>query len=370
MFKEDIMMKKVCSVLLAAFLVLSLLVTGIVAVAAEGQSQTIVVSEGEDIAANQADGKAEGWRNSKFSEGKPALTVMELDGEKGAGATITGSSEQYFNTIRFLYYTATPVDITAMKYVEFDIYFSDASKFTNANEIMFELTSSGSQDNAEISTTFKPELKDGWNHIKVEIAALRSGSSNPFEATAWNFFRLCINGPYNLGSETLTVAIDNFKFWDGLNEDGLDEEEAKRQELLAKVQPTLDAINLLKEIKDKGDVTADNYATIKANVEAAYALYNALNEEEKAMVTDEGGFKILKTAERVVEDYEEKNPPSAEKPEEKPEEQPNENDTNKGDNTQEPTDTKGCGGVLTVGAVATMVLAGAWVTIAARKKND
>jgi hypothetical protein len=230
---------------------------------------------------------------------------------------------------------------------------------------MFELTSSGQQDKAEISTTIKPKLESGWNHIKIAIADLRSGSPEPFEATAWNFFRLCINGPYNLGSDTLTMAIDNLKFWDGLNDDGLDEEEQKRQELLAKVQPTLDAINLLKDIKNKGDVTADNYATVKANVEAAYALYNVLNEEEKALVTDEGGFKILKTADRVVADYEEKNPP-AKDPE--PTEPEDEGDTNGGDNnTEEPSG--GCGGVLSVGAVATMILAGAWVTVAARKKN-
>jgi hypothetical protein len=356
-------MKKVCSALLAALLVLSLLMTGIIAVAAESKSVTHVVSEGEDLAANQGDGKSEGWRNSKSSEGKPALSVMELDGEKGVGATITGSADHYYQTIRFLYYTATPVDITEMKYVEFDIYFSDASKFTAANEIMFELTSSGGQDAAEISITFKPELQDGWNHIKVAIADLKKGSSDEFNATAWNFFRLCINGPYNLGSEQLTVAIDNLKFWDGLNEDGLDEEEMKRQELLAKIQSTMDAINLLKDIKDKSDINADNLATVKANVAAALALYNALGEEEKSLVSDEGGFKILKTAERSLEKYEKENPPKEEKPDETPDQGEDEG------NTETPKEG-GCGGVLTVGAVATMVLAGAWVTIAARKKND
>lgn len=359
-------MKKFFAVLMAALMVLSLMATLLVNAAAESLSKTIVVSEGEDVAANQGDGKSEGWRNSKVDAGKPGLKVEELDGEKAVAGTLTGSDTHYYNSLRFLYYTATPIDITEMKYVEFDIYFSDASKFTSANEVMFELTSSGGQDSAEISITFKPELQNGWNHIKVAIADLRSGSSNPFDATAWNFFRLCINGPYNLGSETLTVAVDNLKFWDGLNDDGLDEEEQKRQELLAKVQPTLDAINLLKDIKNKGDVTADNYATVKANVEAAYALYNVLNEEEKAMVTDEGGFKILKTADRVVADYEEKNPP-VEDPD--PTDPKDEGNTNGGDNnTEEPAG--GCGGVLSVGAVATMILAGAWVTVAARKKND
>jgi hypothetical protein len=358
-------MKKVCSAMLAVLLVLSLMLGGIVFVGAEGKSQTIVVSEGEDVAGDQKAGNAEGWRNSKVDAGKTPLSVMELDGEEGAGGTITGSAENYHATIRFLYYTNTPIDISGMKYIEFDFYYSDASKFTSANEIMFELTSSGQQDKAEISTTIKPKLESGWNHIKIAIADLRSGSPEPFEATAWNFFRLCINGPYNLGSDTLTLAIDNLKFWNGLNEDGLDEEETARQEMLAKIKPTMDAINLLKDIKDDTDINADNYATVKANIAAAYELYHALGEEEKSMVSEEGGFRILKTAERSMEKYEEKNAPEEEKPEEKPED----DNTNTGDNTETPT-KGGCGGVLTVGAVATMLLAGAWVTMVARKKND
>ena len=106
-------MKKFFAMLMAALMVLSLMATMVVSAAAESKSTTIIVSEGEDIASNQGDGKSEGWRNSKVTEGKPALTVQELDGQKAAAGTLTGSSEQYFNTIRFLYYTATPIDITA-----------------------------------------------------------------------------------------------------------------------------------------------------------------------------------------------------------------------------------------------------------------
>ena len=46
---------------------------------------------------------------------------------------------------------------------------------------------------------------------------------------------------------------------------------------------------------------------------------------------------------------------------------------NTGDNNEGGSDTAnkgGCQSTLTIGAVATMVLAGAWVTIAARKKED
>ena len=43
-----------------------------------------------------------------------------------------------------------------------------------------------------------------------------------------------------------------------------------------------------------------------------------------------------------------------------------ENNGENNTNTEKP-DEKGCGGVLSIGAVASMILAGAWVTIAARK---
>ena len=43
-----------------------------------------------------------------------------------------------------------------------------------------------------------------------------------------------------------------------------------------------------------------------------------------------------------------------------------------GDNDNDSDDTtgEGCKSALTIGALATMILAGAWVTIAARKKED
>ena len=40
-----------------------------------------------------------------------------------------------------------------------------------------------------------------------------------------------------------------------------------------------------------------------------------------------------------------------------------------GNKTEEPAKS-GCAGALSIGAVASMMLAGAWVSIAARKKND
>ena len=374
-------MKKVISLLLIAFLLLSLIATAAVSVAAEDEAKTQVLYEiPNELAANQKDGNAEGWRNSKVDSNKDPLEVMELDGQIGLGATFSGAEPNYFNTIRFLYYTATPLDLSEIVYVEFDLYISDSSKYTSGNSIMIELCSSGRQDASEISTNITPELKEGWNHIRIDFSTLKSGSPEPFDITAWNFFRLCINGPYDTQGGELTVSLANLVLWNGLNEDGLNEEEAKRQELLASVQPALDKVNEFKDIKSKDQINADNLASIKELIAQAYELYNALNEEQKDLFTAEDGFRILKTAERAVEKYEEEQaeltpPPSDnEGNEDNGNENGNENDNendgeNNDDGTVEIPENNGCKSALTIGATMSMLLAAAWVAFAARKRN-
>lgn len=375
-----IIMKKVISLLLIAFLLLSLIATAAVSVAAEDEAKTQVLYEiPNELAANQKDGNSEGWRNSKVDSNKDPLEVMELDGQIGLGATFSGAEPNYFNTIRFLYYTATPLDLSEIVYVEFDLYISDSSKYTSGNSIMVELCSSGRQDASEISTGITPEIKEGWNHIRIDFSTLKSGSPEPFDITAWNFFRLCINGPYDTQGGELTVALANLVLWNGLNEDGLNEEEAKRQELLASVQPALDKVNEFKDIKSKDQINADNLASIKELIAQAYELYNALNEEQKDLFTAEDGFRILKTAERAVEKYEEEQaeltpPPSDNEGNEgNGNENGNENDNENGgenndDGTVEIPENNGCKSALTIGATMSMLLAAAWVAFAARKR--
>ncbi len=404
-------MKKIVSVLLAALLLLSLMATAVMTVGAEEKTK-VLYEIPNVLASNQNDGKSEGWRNSKVDAGKAPLQEMQLNDQIGFGATFSGAEPNFFNTIRFLYYTATPYDLSDIKYIEFDLYISNASMYSSAsNSIMVEICSSGRQDANEISTDIRPELVDGWNHIKIEFAKLKSGSPEPFDITAWNFFRLCVNGPYDTGSDELTMAIANLTFWNGLNEDGLDEDEIKQQEMMAKIQKVMDKINELVNIKSKDDLNSDNHEAIKKIIAEAYELYNVLEQESKDLVSDEGGLRILKTAERAVKAYEEEQAEKqectahvdenadgkcdvceADVPKADPECTTHVDEANDGkcdvcgadvpkhdpdgDETPETPDTpeepakKGCMGALSIGAVASMILAGAWATIAARKKQD
>lgn len=396
-------MKKVVSLLLTALLLLTMMATAATTVAAEEKTM-ILYEMPNEVVANQKDGTKDGWRNSKVDAGKPGLEVLDLDGEIGLGFAFSGTETNFFNTIRFLFYTTTPYDLTDIMYVEFDLYISDASMYSaSENSIMIELCSSGRQDSYEISTDIRPDLEEGWNHIRIQYSSFKPGSPNEiFDQTAWNFFRLCINGPYNTGSDKLTVAIANLTFWNGLNEDGLTEEEAARQEMLEKIGPTLDKINELKDIKSQDDMNAENHESVKKIIAEAYELYNALGEDEKGAVSEEGGLRILKTAERAVKGYEEylaeleeqkpectehvdeendgkcdvcgaevpkHDPEEDDKPGEDISQTPGENEKPDGEKPQEP-EKKGCKGAISVGAVAVMTLAGAWVTVIARKKCD
>lgn len=396
-------MKRIFSIFVAALFVLSVMTTAVLSVGAEDPNpKTQILYEiPNELCSNQMDGQRDGWRNSKVDSGKPGLQYLDLDGQTGLGFTFSGTEPNYFNTIRFLYYTTTPLDLSDIKYVELDLYISDASKYSvSANSIMIELCSSGRQDAYEISTDVRPELENGWNHIKVDFSAFKPGSPGQvFDVTAWNFFRLCINGPYNTGDDELTVAIANLTFWNGLNEDGLTEEEAARQEMLEKIQPVLDKINELKDIKAPSDVNADNLESLKTIIAEAYELYNALDQEAKSVVSDENGVRILKTAERAVKEYEEEQaekeectahidensdskcdvcgadvlvaePEEPEKPDD-PEEPKDDPETPETPDTDEPTvEEGGCASSLTVGAAISMMLAGVWTVCAARKKNS
>jgi hypothetical protein len=120
-----------------------------------------------------------------------------------------------------------------------------------------------------------------------------------------------------------------------------------KAEALAANQAVIDAINALTT-----DITVDNYEAVKAAVKAARAQYEALARSVKNYFKEDGLTAKLDAAEAAVNAFD----PNAK--------QDDDNTGNTGD------DEDGCKSALTVGAVATMVLAGAWVTIAARKKEN
>jgi len=324
---------------------LMLLSFSVITASAKEDDQTrILISEGDDLAESQASGTSVGWRNSKVDSGAAPLKLMEVDGELAVGVVLTGSAAEFHNTVRFLYYTDTPVDLTEMKYLEFDFYISNAEHYNN--NINLELTSSGRQDYEEMSiygNVFK--LVDGWNHIKIALSDMKQDTSpaGPLDLTKWNFFRLCLNGAYDLGDEELTLAIDNLCFWNGIDQD------------------TLDVMEMIEELKDynsKDKINAKNYNAVKAKVAAARAAYDDLSDEAKEMIKDQEGLRVIMTADSAIEKYEE----ALAKEEE--------NKDNQDDTTGEEPQKSGCSGAISLCGGAMMLLAAAWISMTARKKED
>jgi hypothetical protein len=100
----------------------------------------------------------------------------------------------------------------------------------------------------------------------------------------------------------------------------------------------IDELNALAAYKDAASITAENIDAVKAAIAAAQTKVDSLDKDAKALLADY--IANIAAAQASVDAY----VPAPAK--------------------------KGCGSALTMGAVATMILAGAWVTIAARKKED
>jgi hypothetical protein len=132
-------------------------------------------------------------------------------------------------------------------------------------------------------------------------------------------------------------------------------------------------LEALAAYKDASAFTADNYEAAKAAIEAARAAVDALTKTQKdALATY---IAHLTAAEAAM---------PATKPEAPKTECTEHVDADKngkcdncdatveieGEGGGNNTTDDGCKSALTIGALATMILAGAWVTIAARKKED
>ena len=112
----------------------------------------------------------------------------------------------------------TPIDISGMKYLEFDIYVSNVADIA---EVMFsfELTSSGTSDQKEIAKKFHGKDTGwvvGWNHVKWDLTEFTEKTGGDFDPTAWNFLRWYNDTTLNVGGEKITFGIMNIKFTNGV----------------------------------------------------------------------------------------------------------------------------------------------------------
>ena len=223
-------MKKFLAVLLAAIMVLSSVATMIVTAgaapaAASNTPNSILVSDGEDVAEEFYNPDKPGWSLTNNANGDNTYHVVEIQEgkeiEKAAGDKVVGPAEFPVVGYRFHYWAAETLDISGMKYVEFDLYLSDASAYQGKTMIV-ELASGGI-DADEISFEASYPLSDGWNHVRLDIATNFTGKNGNFDKTAWKFLRVFFNSEDKVTveeGEEFVLAIDNLEFNNGLTNGG------------------------------------------------------------------------------------------------------------------------------------------------------
>lgn len=104
------------------------------------------------------------------------------------------------------------VSLKDMRYIEFDLYISDV-RILNV-EGSLELTSSGEPDKNEISWSNVDlkdlGLKDGWNHVKLDLTSASTQSETAFVPAGFNFLRFyALTSGSGLGE--VTVKFDNIR---------------------------------------------------------------------------------------------------------------------------------------------------------------
>ena len=112
---------------------------------------------------------------------------------------------------------AAAMDVSGMKYLEFDFYVSDAAAM-NAAGFSFELTSAGQSDKEESAFNwdgnFKTGLANGWNHVQLPLSWFNT-TNGTIDWTAVNFIRWFNSKDLQVGDNGLTVAIKNVEFTTG-----------------------------------------------------------------------------------------------------------------------------------------------------------
>ncbi len=117
-----------------------------------------------------------------------------------------------YKVVTISFYKKESLDISNMRYLEFDFYISDTSLFDKSTEMQLELSSSTNIDVDEIGYgmgCFKNGmLKPGWNHIKLDLERYNSVLGN-FDSSAVKRIRM-----YYVLSDQLSgeIRIKNIEF--------------------------------------------------------------------------------------------------------------------------------------------------------------
>ena len=140
--------------------------------------------------------------------------AMDMDGKLAIGATSKGKFDVC--AIYVNYVSEKDIDVTGMKYLEYDLYISNVDPIKNVT-LYTEINSSGDFDKNELGydKTFAAHgLKSGWNRIKIELSKMGdTAGQGACDLAAIKWFRIFTVDVVD-GIDEITYAVANVRFTD------------------------------------------------------------------------------------------------------------------------------------------------------------
>ncbi len=286
-----------------------------------------------------------------------------------------GKTAADFDQISIAYSFANAVDISNMKWIAFEFYSPDKSLFDH--RWRFALTSNGDWKGHSADTNGRAingnitDLGDGWYRVEIDIDATFATASKDggLDKTKCNYFRMYYdatetvgNGPFTFtGSYTFgvrSIAFAKYKMSEANLPDDTPEKVAAIVALFAPI----------KDIKT-GDVTAENYESVKAALAAAEEAYKAADEAIQERVRAECDVIIIMGAvKQAITAYEK---PASDTPTDTNPADTAAADTTPASETSADTteESKGCGSSIGISAVALVLVCALGVAVYTDKKR-
>ena len=297
-------MKKFFALMLATLMLVSCFAIGVAA--EEEQVNRVIITDGSDLAGWAGEGGS-GIPEPVLNETLDDYPVVSFTyaGEifnEGGWKNPNGDGAKPTNGVKIHYRVAkTDVeayDLTGMSYLIFDLYVSDPAMVEGVT-FWLELTSSGTQDKEErnwrktLTEYVGGEVVAGWNRIELDLSSTTSDSG--FNVANWNFMRIFNSQGFNAG-EGFTLAFKNVYF---------STTSPKAEQAKAAAVAVTELFAPIADISS-GDITAENYETVKAQLAAAVEAYIAADTATQAAAeaTYDIG-KIERSVTRALEKYEE-----------------------------------------------------------------
>lgn len=285
-------MKRMIAIVMTLVLALSCLM--VIASAEE-----TVVTDASDIT---------GWEgveaNTALCPGKTVLTKTYTKPLYATWGYPEGKTKDDFQQISISHVFTQPIDISSLNFLSLELYATDRAVFEH--RFIVELTSSGQKDKEENSYAgpldkYATDMGGNWYLIEIPIVDLKSVPKNDtgLNKTACNFMRFYYDDgfgtAFEVGNDGFTIGIRKLGF--------VDEKTTGAEDL-----ETVNSINALYEplssIK-KGDISAENYETVKAQLAAAKEAYKNAKESVQERVRETHNvLTIASTVEAALRAYE------------------------------------------------------------------